>query len=211
MSAATTGDIPQAKAGLFGHLSALLAAKLAYLKARLELAGIEGKEAAIHLAIILGLAVMALVLVIFGYAFVVLALVFLIALAFGGGNAWIWVLIGAAVMSLLTPTFDWPAHMPWPHVALVVVGAVLGTLGHFLFILAFRHAPASGLTPFTYVQLVWATLFGWLVYAHLPGPLTWAGMAIIALSGLFITLHERRAARDAVAGPARMRESPLLK
>lgn len=102
------------------------------------------------------------------------------------------VMTGAVVMSLLSPTFDWPAHMPWQHVGLIVLGALLGTLGHFLFILAFRHAQASALTPFTYMQLVWATLFGWVVYDHWPGALTWAGMAIIACSGLAIALHERR-------------------
>jgi len=102
MPAATTEDAPTAKAtGLFGHLSGLLAAKLAYLKARLELAGIEGKEAAIHLGIILGLAVVALVLVVFAYFFFIIALVFLVALAFGGGNAWIWVLFAAAFLHIV--------------------------------------------------------------------------------------------------------------
>jgi uncharacterized membrane protein YqjE len=102
MSNASADDVSSAKrAGLFGHLSALLAAKLAYLQARLELAGMEGKEAAVHLGIILGLALVSLVMVVFGYFFLVLALVFLIALAFGGGNAWIWVLLGAAVVHLL--------------------------------------------------------------------------------------------------------------
>ena len=92
----TTDDTPQAEAtGLLGHLYALLAAKLAYLRARLELAGLESKEAAVHVAIILGLAIAALIFVIFGYLFGVLAIVFLVALAFGG-NAWIWVLLAAA-------------------------------------------------------------------------------------------------------------------
>ncbi len=99
MPAPTTEEARQA-AGLFGHLSALLAAKLAYLKARLELAGIEGKEAAIHLAIILGLAIGAVVVAIFGYFFLVLFAVFLIGLAFGG-NAWVWVLLGAALIHLI--------------------------------------------------------------------------------------------------------------
>lgn len=100
MPASTTEATAQAKVGLFGHLSALLAAKLAYLKARLELAGIEGKEAAVHLGIIVGLAVVALVLVIFGYFFFVLFLVFLVGLAFGG-NAWVWVMLGAAVVHFI--------------------------------------------------------------------------------------------------------------
>jgi drug/metabolite transporter (DMT)-like permease len=104
-------------------------------------------------------------------------------------------LVGTVVMSLLAPTFDWPRSMPWQHVALIVVGGLFGTLGHFLFILAFRHAAASALTPFTYMQLVWATLVGWVVYAEFPGSSTLAGMAVIGLSGLLITLHERRRAR----------------
>jgi drug/metabolite transporter (DMT)-like permease len=104
-------------------------------------------------------------------------------------------LMGTIVMTVLAPAFDWPEHMPWQHVALIVLGGLLGTLGHFLFILAFQHGPASALTPFTYMQLVWATLLGWFVYGDFPDVLTLIGMAIIALSGLLITLHERRRAR----------------
>jgi uncharacterized membrane protein YqjE len=85
---------------LFAHLSALIAAKLAYLQARLELAGIESREAAIHLAIILGLVIGGLILLVFGYFFFVLAVVFLIALAFGSGS-WIYVLLGAALLHIL--------------------------------------------------------------------------------------------------------------
>src|ERR1700709_2128637 len=88
-------------AGIFGHFSPLLAAKLGYLRARLKLAGIEGKEAAIHGGIILGLAIGALVALIFGYFLLILGLVFLIALAFGGGNAWIWVLLSAAALHVV--------------------------------------------------------------------------------------------------------------
>jgi uncharacterized membrane protein YqjE len=97
-----TTEIPHAAdaAGTFGHFSALIAAKLGYLRARLKLAGLEGKEAAIHGGVILGLAVGALIALIFGYFLLILGLVFLIALAFGGGNAWIWVLLAAAVLHI---------------------------------------------------------------------------------------------------------------
>jgi len=106
-------------------------------------------------------------------------------------------LIGTLVMSALAPGFDWPDAMPWTHVALIVAGGLFGTLGHFLFILAFRHAPASAITPFTYMQLVWATLAGWVLYSHFPDATAIAGMLVIAGSGLAIALFERRRARDA--------------
>ncbi len=87
--------------GLFRHLAALLGAKLEYVRARLQLAGLEGKEAAVHLAVLIGLALGALVVVIFGYLFFVIAVVFLIAWACGGGNAWIWVTLGAAFVHFI--------------------------------------------------------------------------------------------------------------
>ena len=98
-------------------------------------------------------------------------------------------LVGTLLLSVFAPGFDWPAHMPWTHVGLIVAAGLFGTLGHFLFILAFRHAPASAITPFTYMQLVWATLVGFIAYRHFPDGYTIAG------SGLVIALHERRRAR----------------
>ncbi len=87
--------------GIVAHLSALLGAKLEYLRARFRLAEIEGKEAGLRAAVVVALLAIAIVAVIFGYLFLVLAIVFLIALAFDGGHAWIWVLLGAAVFHVL--------------------------------------------------------------------------------------------------------------
>jgi drug/metabolite transporter (DMT)-like permease len=104
-------------------------------------------------------------------------------------------LMGTAILTALTPAFDWPASMPWTHLLLIVCGALFGTAGHFLFILAFRLAPASALTPFTYTQLVFAMLLGFIVYGDFPNAVRVAGMVVIAGSGLLMTLHERRRAR----------------
>jgi drug/metabolite transporter (DMT)-like permease len=113
-------------------------------------------------------------------------------------------LVGCALMTvvmLVTPGL-WVA-MPWTHVAMLVVGGMVGTFGHLLFIFAFQRAPASALTPFTYVHLIWATLLGLVVFGTFPDAATIAGMAIIAGSGLVMTLHERRRATVPVdkAGP----------
>jgi drug/metabolite transporter (DMT)-like permease len=112
---------------------------------------------------------------------------------------------GTLVLSVLAPGFDWPTQMPWTHAVLIVCGGLLGTLGHFLFILAFRHAPASAVTPFTYMQLVWATLAGWVFYRQFPEALAVVGMIVIAGSGLVIALFEQRRARrlalESIAAP----------
>ena len=103
-------------------------------------------------------------------------------------------LVGVGIMTLVWPWFGSEIDVAWPDVALMLSLGVLGTIGHFMLILAFRRAPASALTPFTYVHLVFATGIGWIVFGDLPGPLTFAGMALIAGSGLLLTWHERRRA-----------------
>jgi drug/metabolite transporter (DMT)-like permease len=110
-------------------------------------------------------------------------------------------LVGTLLMTVLLPWFGTDVQMPWVDVALVTVSGLLGTIGHFLFILAFQRAPASALTPFTYVHLIWATLAGWIVFGNFPDAWTLAGMAVIGGSGLLVTLHERRRTKGAAVEP----------
>ena len=70
--------------GFFEHASAWLGTLLAYGRVRWQLAGIEGREAAMHYGILLALALAGMTFVVFGYLFFCLALVFLIARACWG-------------------------------------------------------------------------------------------------------------------------------
>jgi len=97
-------------------------------------------------------------------------------------------------MTAVLPFVEVGTGMPPTDVALICAAGLLGTLGHLLFILAFRRGPASALVPFTYMQLVWATLIGWLAFRDFPDDWTLTGMAVIASSGLLIALYERRSA-----------------
>ena len=44
----------------------------------------------------------------------------------------------------------------------------MGTVGHFLLILAFARTQASTLTPYLYGQIGFAMFCGWLVFGHIP-------------------------------------------
>lgn len=109
-------------------------------------------------------------------------------------------LVCAAVFGLAAPFFvDGSLAIPVAHLAMLAAVALLGTLGHFLFVLAFRLADASALTPYTYSQLVWATIVGWIAFSDLPDGYSVAGMAIIAAGGLAFALVERRRSRTLLA------------
>ena len=104
-------------------------------------------------------------------------------------------LIGVLATSALVP-FVWlpPAPMHW--LAMVGLG-LLGGVGHFALIKAFQFAPASTVTPFGYTNLIWAVLFGYLIFGDLPDGWTVSGALVIASSGLYIVHRERLRSRQA--------------
>jgi drug/metabolite transporter (DMT)-like permease len=110
-------------------------------------------------------------------------------------------IVGTLMMTAVVPWYGVAVDAPWTDFALIIAAGLIGTLGHFLFILAFQRGPASALTPYTYVHLVWATLVGWLAFGNVPDAWTLAGMAVIAGSGLLIALYERRRSRGVPREP----------
>lgn len=91
----------------------------------------------------------------------------------------------AGVGLLPVVPFFWTPFDGVAVIGIVAIG-VLGTAGHFLLIRAFQSAPASTLSPFLYVYLVWATILGWLIFSDLPSVATIAGALVIIASGLYV-------------------------
>ena len=79
-------------------------------------------------------------------------------------------------------------------VTLVLLGALAG-LGHWFMTRAYLQAPASLLSPFTYLQIIWATAFGWLAFGQHPDAASALGMTVVIASGVALALWERSRAR----------------
>jgi drug/metabolite transporter (DMT)-like permease len=99
-------------------------------------------------------------------------------------------LIGALAMLPVMP-FVWTTPSEPLHVFLMTTFGALASLGHFLLIVAYRHAPASVLSPFMYSQLLWAVMLGYLVFGDVPNRWTIIGAAIVIASGLYLVQRER--------------------
>jgi drug/metabolite transporter (DMT)-like permease len=63
---------------------------------------------------------------------------------------------------------------------------------HFCIIDALRTGEASVLAPIRYTALLWAALFGDLVWGEVPEPWLLAGAAVIIGSSLYMIRAERR-------------------
>jgi drug/metabolite transporter (DMT)-like permease len=105
-------------------------------------------------------------------------------------------LAGATVMApLAVAEWVWPAGgFGW--VLLFSMG-LYGGLGHYLFIVAHRYAPASTLAPYLYVSLLTHSTAGFLVFGHVPDRWTLAGAGIVIATGLYLLHRELVTARAA--------------
>jgi drug/metabolite transporter (DMT)-like permease len=102
--------------------------------------------------------------------------------------------VGTLIATIPLP-FVWTALAGWQESRLLCLMGLTATVGHFLLILAYQRAPASTLTPYLYVQIAFAMLGGWLVFAQVPDATSLVGMALIAIcgaAGAWLTVRERR-------------------
>ncbi len=74
---------------------------------------------------------------------------------------------------------------------------LFSTAGQIFAVAAFRYGPAAMVALFQYAAIITATAFGFLVFGDFPDAFTWAGIAIIVASGMYVALRERRAALEA--------------
>ncbi|MGE0736257.1 MAG: DMT family transporter [Alphaproteobacteria bacterium] len=74
---------------------------------------------------------------------------------------------------------------------------VIGAVGQLTIIVALGRTQASILAPFTYTHIIWAAVFGVLLFDQWPDHWTAIGAAVITASGLYIWHRERIHARGA--------------
>ena len=83
----------------------------------------------------------------------------------------------------------------WQLRQLFLVG-FLAAVGHLFVTMAFKHADASILAPFQYIELLGAAFLGWFIFDDIPSMTTWIGSLILVGSGLYIFHRERAAESD---------------
>ncbi|MEY1554181.1 DMT family transporter [Yoonia sp. R2331] len=95
------------------------------------------------------------------------------------------VLMGIAVGFVYVP-------MPFTHLAMLAVIAVLAFVAGRLVISAYKAGEAAIVAPMQYSQIIWAALFGFFIFGEAVETPTIIGAAVIIASGLYIVLRESR-------------------
>jgi drug/metabolite transporter (DMT)-like permease len=100
------------------------------------------------------------------------------------------------IFGLFAAPLQWVPIAPLDMGLLAVIG-VVAMVAISLVNRSLKLAPASVVVPYQYTLIVWAGLFGYLVFDDIPKPEVAAGAAIIILSGLYIYFRELAVARRA--------------
>ncbi|CAO3450657.1 DMT family transporter [Azospirillum largimobile] len=106
----------------------------------------------------------------------------------------LYLLLTTTVVSGALTVPVWTAPTAYALGLMALVGAI-GAGAQVLLTQAFRRAPPAVVAPFEYTGMVWASLFGWMVFGDLPTAPVLLGAMVIIGSGLYILHRETVVAR----------------
>jgi drug/metabolite transporter (DMT)-like permease len=79
---------------------------------------------------------------------------------------------------------------PFEHLALLALVGTFGTVGHLLFIKAYKLTDVSLVEPVMFMRMIWAALIGLILFAEFPDVWTWLGGAVIVAGNTYMARRE---------------------
>lgn len=99
--------------------------------------------------------------------------------------------LNTGALSALALPWCWSTPTP-ADLGLMALTGLLGGAVQYCGTHAYTLGPAAVIGPFNYSAILWATLFGWLIWGDLPDRWVLLGAAVVIASGLFIVFRETR-------------------
>jgi drug/metabolite transporter (DMT)-like permease len=106
--------------------------------------------------------------------------------------------VGTFLLGLAMSPFGWVTPTRNSLVLFALAG-IISVTALFCVNRSLKLAPASVVAPYQYTMIVWAVMFGFIVFGDVPQPATILGAAIIIGAGLYIFLRERKLGRESSA------------
>jgi drug/metabolite transporter (DMT)-like permease len=103
--------------------------------------------------------------------------------------------VGTFLLGAVMAPFGWVTPTPGSLVLFATAG-IISVTALFCVNRSLKLAPASVVVPYQYTMIVWAVMFGFIVFGDVPQPATIIGAAIIIGAGLYIFLRERKLGRE---------------
>ena len=102
----------------------------------------------------------------------------------------LWQAISVTLLSLPLGLLHWTDPTPMQWLGFFAAG-FLGSAAHYLLTRGFRVADISATQTLRFLDLIWASLMGWLVFSDVPSHSTILGAMVILASTVWIAQRER--------------------
>lgn len=119
-----------------------------------------------------------------------------------------WQIIGAGlagVVAIVVTPSGWIALQSGFDLSLLALLGIVAMTAHVLVNRALKLADAATIAPLQYTLLLWAVIFGWLIFGDVPQMSIVIGAGLIVLSGLYIFFRENAVKRK----QARLADRPI--
>lgn len=103
-------------------------------------------------------------------------------------------LIGTVMLAVVLP-FQWTTPATIVHALMLPTIGFIGGMSHLILIRAYDQAAVSTLAPFSYTQLIWVILIGYLVFGDFPDRWSLTGIGVIMASGIYMARHQHLSER----------------
>jgi len=104
--------------------------------------------------------------------------------------------LGSCLILTIPLPFFWTS-LPIVVWATVFVQAIFALIGHLMMANSYRFATAAVLAPFTYFQIVFSAVIGFLVFKHIPDMWSGIGIFLVTAGGLIFVFRLRRGSAGA--------------
>lgn len=100
-----------------------------------------------------------------------------------------WLIVGKLVVSGVFLPISYLPIPAFDLLRMALVGLFVG-VAQICIIQAFKLAPPATVAPFQYTQMLWAALYGYVIFGELPDRFVVTGSGLVVLSGLYILWRE---------------------
>lgn len=107
----------------------------------------------------------------------------------------VWASGAVMLMGLAVTTWNGWVPVSGQEALYVAVASAALICGYMLAVMVMRVGDIGLIAPFRYTSLLWALLFGWMVFGSFPDGVTLVGAAIVVATGLYTLLRERMLSR----------------
>ena len=103
--------------------------------------------------------------------------------------AWVGIQLSILSLPFALSVWVWPTMEEWLWLSLL---GTLATIGHLCMVQGLKLTDAMTIFPLDFTRLIWASLFGLLIFSEWPDVWTFVGAGIIVISGTFMLYREDR-------------------